>query len=324
MPSIRPFSRIFPLLICVSCLPALAAPATEVTTTFKIANNYLIVVPVTINGSGPYDFVLDTGSNNTMLDQKLADDLALPRGGETAILGVKGSTSLAAVYANSLSIAGAAVNGKDLFLFTNPKLQSLPAGLRGILGEDFLQHFDVLIDYRHQTIQLESAPSLAPTSLTPDSMAHVSMAPVSLALTLNGEHLPVQLSGTRRGKPTFGRLILTGRIHEMGETAISLLLDSGVNNLTLFREHLGPGSNRQAFLDASALRSSAISTMETKTIRKLNLGQNEVNDLTVIAAGDRQEPDVEGLIPTSLFHSIFISHQGKFVILNPSVSKARR
>ena len=29
--------------------------------------NYMIVVPVTINGSGPYDFVLDTGSNNTML-----------------------------------------------------------------------------------------------------------------------------------------------------------------------------------------------------------------------------------------------------------------
>jgi hypothetical protein len=75
---------------------------------------------------------------------------------------------------------------------------------------------------------------MAPGSLTPDSMA----------MTLNGEHLPVQLSGTRQGKPTFGRLILTGRIHELGDNSISLLLDSGVNNLTLFREHLGSDSNR--------------------------------------------------------------------------------
>jgi predicted aspartyl protease len=115
--SIRRLSQVVSLLICVSSLPALAAPViTAVTVTFKIANDYLIVVPVTINGSGPYDFVLDTGSNNTMLDQKLAEELALPRGGETTIVGVKGSASIAAVYAHSLSIAGATVDGKNLSL----------------------------------------------------------------------------------------------------------------------------------------------------------------------------------------------------------------
>src|SRR5580704_2472417 len=118
MPPIHCFTRIFLLLICASSLPATAAPATtEVTARLKIVNDYLIVVPVTINGSGPYDFVLDTGSNNTILDQKLADELTLPRGGETTHFGVKGSMSLPAVYADSLSIAGATVDGKGLFLF---------------------------------------------------------------------------------------------------------------------------------------------------------------------------------------------------------------
>jgi hypothetical protein len=57
--------------------------------------------------------------------------------------------------------------------------------------------------------------------------------------------------------------------------------------------------------------------METRTIQGLNLGKDVVNDLKVIAVGDRQEPDVEGLVPTSLFHSIFIGDRGRFVILNP-------
>ena len=257
---------------------------------------------MTINGSGPYDFVLDTGSNNTMLDQKLAEELALPRGGETTVQGVKGSMSIAAVYANSLSIAGATVDGKGLSLFTAARLQALPPKVRGVLGEDFLQNFDVLIDYRHQIIRLESG--LGP-----------------LAQTLAGERLPVQLSGTRQGKPTYGRLILIGRIDELGDNPVSLLLDSGVNNLTLFRETLGAGSNRRGFVDAATFKSSGITQMETKNVRTLNLGRNEVNDLTVIAVAGQQEQDVEGLIPISLFHSIFISHQGRFVILNPSLPK---
>lgn len=303
MPLIRLFSKISLLFICLSSLPAIAAPGTtEVTATFKIAKDYLIVVPVTINGSGPYDFVLDTGSNNTMLDQKLADDLALPRGKATTIFGAKGSMSLSAVYADSLSIARATVDGKGLFLFSSANLQGLPPKVRGILGEDFLQNFDILIDYRHQIIQLESG--LGP-----------------LAETLVGERLPVQLSGTRQGKPTFGRLIITGRIRELGGDPISLLLDSGVNNLTLLRKNLGVGSSHQAFVDAGAFKSSQMTTMETRTVRRLSLGINEVDDLTVIALASQPESDAEGLIPTSLFHSIFISHQGRFVILNPSLPK---
>ena len=83
---IRIFSLIFVFFTCVSSLPAIAALViTEVTVRFRIASNYMIVVPVTINGSGPYDFVLDTGSNNTMLDQKLADKLALPHGADSSL-----------------------------------------------------------------------------------------------------------------------------------------------------------------------------------------------------------------------------------------------
>jgi hypothetical protein len=305
MPLRRYFSQIFLLFTCVSNLPATAVPTTtEVTVRFRIAKDYMIIVPVTINGSGPCDFVLDTGSNNTMLDQKLAEELALPHNGETEGLGVMGSATLSAVSADSLSIAGATVAGKNLFLFVSTNLQGLPPKVRGILGEDFLQNFDVLIDYRHQVIELESGLG-------------------SLAETLTGEHLPVQLSGTRQGKPTFRRLIVTGHIEELGNNSISLLLDSGTDSLNLFRQSLGAGSNRLQFVETGP-KSSGLTTMETRTVRRLSLGHGGVDHVTVIALTGHPKSDCDGLIPTSFFHAIFISHQGRFVILNPSFPKEVR
>jgi predicted aspartyl protease len=300
MPLLHRFSQILLLFTCISSLSAIAAPATtDVTVKFRIARDCMIVVPVTINGSGPYDFVVDTGSNNTMLDQKLADELALPRGGDRTGLEVMGSTTLSAVSADSLSIASATVAGKDLFLFASSNLHGLPPKVRGLLGEDFLQNFDVLIDYRHQIIQLESGVG-------------------TLAETLTGEHLPVQLSGTWQGRPTLRRLIVTGHIEELGNNAMSLLLDSGTINLSLFRESLGPGSNRLQFVEAG-IKSSGLTTMETRNARRLSLGRGGVDDVTVIAVA--RQSDTDGLLPTSFFHAIFISHQGRFVILNPSVPR---
>ena len=194
------------------------------------------------------------------------------------------------------------MDGKELFLFPL-RLQGLPSKVRGVLGEDFLQNFDLLIDYRHQIIQLESGLG-------------------SMSQTLRGEHLPIQLSGTvRENPPSDGSSV---RPHtELGDNSLSLLLDSGANILTLFRENLGAGSNQQAFVD-NGFRSLSLATIDTRTVHRLSLGKSEVYDITVIAVGGHPDPDVDGVVPTSIFHSIFISHQGKFVILNPSFPKGGR
>ena len=305
MSLIRRFNLISLLFACVSSLPAIASPpTTEATAKIRIVRDFMIVVPVTINGSGPYDFLLDTGSTNSMLDQRLADELTLRREGETTVVGFRGSMTVSFAHVDSLSVAGATVTSKDFFLSTYVKLHGLPDEVRGVLGEDYLQNFDVLIDYRRQVIQLESG--LA-----------------SLAESLKGEHLPIQLNGTFQGEPIFGRLVVTGHIPDLGDNSLSLLIDSGANNLTLFRENLGIGANNQQFVSVG-LRSARLSMMETRVVNRLSLGKREVHDLAVVAVNDHPYPDVDGLIPTSLFHSIFISHQGRFVILNPSFPKANR
>jgi hypothetical protein len=300
----RAFCQIFALLTCLCSLSVTAASLTT-DVRIRVVDDYMIVVPVTINGSGPYDLLLDTGSSLTMLDQKLADELALRRGGEITILRPRSSMIAAVVYAESLSIADATVAGKDLALLIDPAPRGLPRGVRGILGEDFLQRFDVLIDYEHRILRLESGLG-------------------SMAETLMGEHLPIQLNGSPAGERPFGRLLVTGQIREFGVNSLSLLLDSGTDTFVLFRKNLGFGLDKQVFVDLTAQKSFNHVSVETRTVRSLKLGKTLINDLVVVALPTFADPHIDGLMPTSRFRSIFISHQGRFVILNPSSSKSRR
>ncbi len=304
------FNRLFVLLAFATVVPAVAqvpeqtAPTPNIVTAkIKLDDLSMIIVPVSINGSGPYDFLLDTGAAKTMVDQKLADQLSLPRAGEKTVVGMLASARMSVVHVNSLSVAGATVPGGDIFSSDHPA--TVTSKVRGVLGEDFLQNFDLLIDYRHQSIRFESPLG-------------------SMSATAVGEHLPLQLNGVLHGQPTHNRLVVSGHIPELGDSPMSLLLDSGANSLVLFQDSLGAGSNQQQSVQAGNFNKWISSSAAARSVRLLSLGANSVENLTVIALDRRADVDTDGLVPTSLFHSVFISHQGKFAILNPSFPKISR
>ena len=241
--------------------------------------------------------MLDTGCSKTIIDQKLADQLGLPRLAEKTVVGVLASSRMSVARVDSMSVAGAVVSGGEIF--TTAHVPSVTDNVRGVLGEDFLRNFDLLIDYRSQSIQLDSPLG---------SMAQIA----------TGEHLPLQLNGTFHGKPTHNRLIISGRIQEFGDAAMSLLLDSGVNQLTLFEDNLGSGVNHAEQIRVGNFNQWVASSAATRRIRSLSLENNSVSNLTVVTLSRRDDVDSDGLIPTPLFHSVLISHRGRFVILNPS------
>jgi Aspartyl protease len=302
----RSFNFLAVLISCAICLPAGAAVPDQTEQTTKIATAKIklddlstIIVPVSINGSGTYDFMLDTGCAKTMVDRKLAEELHLSGVGETTVIGVLASAKMSVVHLNSISVAGAVVSGGDVY--SSDRLTTT-GKVRGVLGEDFLRNFDVLIDYSHEVIRLESAGG-------------------SMAETAVGEHLPLELNGTYHGQPTQNRLVVSGHIRELGDKPMSLLLDSGANVLTLFQDTLGLGANQEAPLSTGSFNKWVSSSAETRRVRSLSLGDNSVSDVTVIALSRRANVDTDGLVPTSLFRSIFISHRGRFVILNPKLPK---
>jgi Aspartyl protease len=310
MSLIRPFTQLSVALAFAVGASAFAAVLDQFQSTTPIITSRitlddlsLIIVPVRINGSGPYDFLLDTGCSKSIVDQRLANELGLSPVGRKTVVGMLASAQMSVVHADSLSVAGATVGGGDMLSADHPA--TVNNNVRGVLCEDFLRNFDVLIDYRHQVIRLESATS-------------------SMAETAVGEHLPLQLAGSYHEKLTDNRLVISGRIREFGDATMSLLLDSGANQLTLFKDVLGPAENQAEPIRIGSFNQWVASSATTRLIRSLDLGANSVPDLTAIVLSGRGNVDVDGLIPTSLFDSIFISHFGRFVILNPSFPKTRR
>jgi hypothetical protein len=63
-------------LLLLSCLAAAQStvpdPAANSTLPVHTLRGYLMIVGVTINDRGPFDFLIDTGTNTTLLDPQLA------------------------------------------------------------------------------------------------------------------------------------------------------------------------------------------------------------------------------------------------------------
>ena len=53
-----------------------------------------MTVPVMVNGKGPFNFVIDTGADRTVVSRELAERLALPQGGTARLHAMGGSDNV--------------------------------------------------------------------------------------------------------------------------------------------------------------------------------------------------------------------------------------
>src|SRR5580692_8188034 len=79
------------LVLTATIAPALAAeshcPGNVASLPFRLVNRHQIVLPVSINHSGPYDFLLDTGTQFTIVGPSLAAELRLTTTGAATVAG---------------------------------------------------------------------------------------------------------------------------------------------------------------------------------------------------------------------------------------------
>jgi predicted aspartyl protease len=108
----------------------------------------MILVHVTIDGEGPYDFALDTGAGITLIDTQLADTLQLPVTGNSAqVAGVGGTQDVTPVHvdawnAGKITLPSATIGRTGLASFKQG------SGVRGLLGSDILSSFGkITINY---------------------------------------------------------------------------------------------------------------------------------------------------------------------------------
>jgi hypothetical protein len=76
--AIKRLSLSFLLFYCVASAALQVAPdALSTTLPARTIQGYLMIVSVRINDQGPFDFLVDTGTNSTLIDPALAKQLAL-------------------------------------------------------------------------------------------------------------------------------------------------------------------------------------------------------------------------------------------------------
>ncbi|MCP4299240.1 MAG: hypothetical protein GY783_01525 [Gammaproteobacteria bacterium] len=131
---------------------------------YHIEESRRIVVEARVNGQGPFDFALDTGSSISVVFDELRSELALePVPGITVIIhGAVASGQFRLLDIDRLEV------GQELW--ADPRIVSLPgataagASIDGILGVDFLRRYAVGFSTRDRVVRL----------FPPDLVAHRS------------------------------------------------------------------------------------------------------------------------------------------------------
>lgn len=111
-----------------------------------------MTVPVQISGAGPYEFIIDTGAQRTVISRELAGKLGLAGGPTVRLTGMTGTQTVNTVVIPSISVSS--VTGERI---EAPALAAAYLGAQGMLGIDALQGHSLAIDFDSQ--QMTLAPS---------------------------------------------------------------------------------------------------------------------------------------------------------------------
>jgi predicted aspartyl protease len=141
-----------PLLIAFAAAPAatqeVAAPATPAAEDASgtlalgaLANR--MTVPVSINGSKPQPFVIDTGAERSVISRQFAGSLRLTPGPQVTLTTMTGSSKVATVVIPSLTVGPV----RDAEAFNAPALEASHLGAHGLLGIEQLRTHMVSIDF---------------------------------------------------------------------------------------------------------------------------------------------------------------------------------
>ncbi|MBO9547352.1 retropepsin-like aspartic protease [Caulobacter sp.] len=108
-----------------------------------------LTVPVMINGQGPFQFVVDTGADRSVLTPSVAERLALPRGPDVMVHGVSGSVLSQTALVTLLRSGDSRLTDATL-----PVLPFERIGADGLLGVDILEDRNIVIDFRKKQLEI--------------------------------------------------------------------------------------------------------------------------------------------------------------------------
>jgi hypothetical protein len=259
-------------------------------------------VPVTINHTGPYDFLVDTGAQVTTVDPALAAELHLKIEGTTGFVGVDFRARPSFAHLTILEAGSHAIANPLAVVQNLEHLQAADPHIRGILGGNFLGHFDVLIDYAHSMLCLDGEKVIQ--------------------AEIKGKHIPlVSPSHHDDGVLSTEPLIIPVHLSGIPARPLLQLLDSGTNVPLLYdsgKDMAGGFFVSTPIRDRGpdgAERVFAVLPPQDMQIGALTFHQ--ISFVTPVTRKDIPRLEVDGLLPTALFRRVYINYADRFVVLEP-------
>lgn len=134
--------------------PDIGDPATAVLD-LDDDRNHRYTVPVMVGAAGPFDFMIDTGSQATAVTHQINEGLGLQPIATATLVGMASRRSVDLVEVDTMSFANHTVTE-----VLSPVLDRQHVGADGILGLDSLQNLRVLLDFRKETIAVQDVSEL--------------------------------------------------------------------------------------------------------------------------------------------------------------------
>lgn len=153
------------LLLCVLLTAALTAPARAAVgeAPYRIDYGGWLIVPVFVNGQGPYDFLVDTGTSRTLIFQNLADTLKLapPSGEARRVVTVGATGTYPTTLVAAVDVGGVRLDNLETVVLPDWRVDGRAP--QGIVGLDFFRRYAVEFDAAAGRVRFHSTPPETPT-----------------------------------------------------------------------------------------------------------------------------------------------------------------
>lgn len=269
------------LLEIVLAVSSAARTPVDSTTLLRYGTGREPLVPVTVNGTGPLMFILDTGSSHSVVSDEIARTVGIPAIAKTSVATISGNRLVAVGRVDQLRIGP--ITARDVLPSIVPAEQIDPKKrVSGIVGQDVLAKVCYTIDF----------------------------AAGQVVWHLNGEHPSVNGSvfHLRYERERF----VVDLVQE--DRALRLVPDSGAATLVLVDQELPP-------ITYAAGRAAISTLAATRGVRPVTVTALRIGGATLLGVpAVLVEPgsvgtDVDGLLPLHLFERVTFDGPNRSLVI---------
>ncbi len=124
-----------------------------------------VTIPISIDGKGPWNFIIDTGSQRTVIARDLAQKLALSPRANVTIISMTGRSEAGTVAVPRLGFGGGTIDDIEA-----PVLEGVDLGAPGLLGLDSLHAKRLTLNFRTGRMEISSSNPRRRLSADPDTI----------------------------------------------------------------------------------------------------------------------------------------------------------